>query len=180
MKLFIYISLFVTTISLVAFVVPEKKIDKLIAKVWKDQVVEKTDLPINDSSLVSVNELMELRIDGELIGYACTATAFGCRVGGCAAPSNANADSYETFDYIVIYDSDLKIQKVDIATYRGDYGYEICNRRWLRQFIGSTCGFALNENVDGITGATVSASFLVNDLNEIGLALKTFLLNAGC
>ena len=102
-------------------------------------------------------------------------TAFGCKVGGCAAPSNPNVESYETFDYIVIYDNSLSIIKVDIAEYGGQYGYEICRAKWLKQFVGSTSGFELGGNIDGITGATVSAKYLIDDLNDTGEKIKHLL-----
>ena len=121
--------------------------------------------------------LSAVKSKNETIGYACYTTAFGCKVGGCAAPSNPNAQSYETFDYIVVYDTDLNIKKVDIANYGGEYGYEICRQKWLSQFIGKNRGFELEKNIDGISGATVSATFLIDDLNDIGKKLESMDLN---
>lgn len=146
-----------------------KKLNKLVDKVWKNDnpVLSKIDVP--DSLKSEFGYLYEVKIDGVTQGYACYATAFGCRIGGCAAPStNANAQSYETFDYMVIYNRNLQILKIDIAEYSGQYGYEICRASWLRQFEGLTNGFKLNENIDGITGATVSAQYLIDDLNAVG------------
>lgn len=158
-----------------AFVNPDKKLHKIVSKVWKGQEVSLTKVELPDSMAADFSRFCEVIINEQVVGYACYTTAFGCRIGGCAAPTNANVQSYETFDYIVIYDTDLKIKKVDIANYGGDYGYEICNARWLKQFIGFNNGFELGDNIDGISGATVSASFLVDDLNEVGQDLKIFL-----
>lgn len=165
-------------ISLVSFIIPEKKLQKLIGKIWSDQEVEVHQLDLPDSLVKDLNQLYEVKANGEVIGYACFNTAFGCRVGGCAAPSNPNALSYETFDYYVIYDTDLKIKKVDIANYGGQYGYEICRAKWLKQFQGKTDGFALNDDIDGVSGATVSAQFLVDDLNAVGHTLKSIDLSS--
>jgi hypothetical protein len=176
MKLGIKICLFLFSATLlVAFAAPEKKIDKLVSKVWKDQSYTITDVQLPDSLKKDITKFCEIKIDGATEGYACYTTAFGCRIGGCAAPTNPNVQSYETFDYIVIYDTDMRIKRVDIANYSGDYGYQICNHRWLKQFIGETFGFKLGENVDGISGATVSAQFLIDDLNAVGKDLSTFL-----
>jgi len=162
---------------LFGFVTPEKKIVKLISKVWKNEDVSLKHVSIPKSLKKDVSQLNEVWSGDELIGYACYTSAFGCRIGGCAAPSNPNAQSFETFDYIVIYDTDLSILKVDIANYSGQYGYEICRAKWLNQFQGKTSGFVLNDNIDGISGATVSASYLIDDLNTVGNALGQFLKN---
>jgi len=159
-------------VILVSFATPEKKMNKLASKVWKDKEVELLALEIPDSLKTDIIAMSVVKTEGVTVGYACYTTAFGCRVGGCAAPSTPNVQSYETFDYIVIYDTDLIIKKVDIADYGGQYGYEICRPKWLSQFIGQTNGFKLGENIDGISGATVSAQYLIDDLNAIGGTLK--------
>ena len=169
MKYLLKISSALLVISLLfAFAKPEKKIYKLVSKIWKNEevAIKKVDIP--DTLKTDVSQLNAIYVDGVHVGYGCYTTAFGCRVGGCAAPKNANVQSYETFDYIVIYDTDMSIIRVDIANYGGQYGYEICRAKWLEQFEGNTTGFKLNENIDGISGATVSASFLIDDLNDLG------------
>lgn len=160
-----------------SFVGPEKKIERLVSRVWKKQAFELKDIQLPDSLESAFKVLQSIHVNNEKVGYVCYTTAFGCRIGGCPAPTNPNVQSYETFDYIAVYDKNLNILKVDIANYGGDYGYEICNPRWLRQFIGGNSGFKLNENIDGIAGATVSATFLVDDLNAIGRDLKAILAN---
>ena len=157
---------------LLAFASPEKKIDKLVSKVWKDKEVDLIAMEIPDTLTGTITSLNEVRYEGKIIGYACYTSAFGCKIGGCAAPSNPNAQAFETFDYIVIYDADLNVKKVDIANYSGQYGYEICRPKWLTQFIGKNSGFELEGDIDGISGATVSAQYLIDDLNEMGQRMK--------
>lgn len=173
MKYIIKISAIVLClIALVGFATPEKKLNKLAAQVWKDKEIELQVMDLPDSlkgDFISLNLVTE---NGKTIGYACYTSAFGCKVGGCAAPSDPDTESNETFDYIVIYDTDLNIKKIDIADYGGQYGYEICRSKWLTQFIGQNSGFKLDENIDGISGATVSATYLINDLNDVGTKLK--------
>lgn len=156
-----------------AFVSPQKKIDKIVAKIWKDKEVTVFRLAVPDSLEKDIMMLNEVTFEGKALGYVCYAMAFGCQIGGCAAPSNPNSQTYETFDYIVVYDADLNILKVDIADYGGQYGYEICRKKWLAQFQGDNSGFVLNANIDGISGATVSAKYLIDDLNMIGGKLQT-------
>ena len=160
-----------------AFANPDKKINKLVSKIWKNQEATLTQVDLPDTLAGDITQLNKIWADGELIGYACYTTAYGCQVGGCAAPSNGASTAYETFDYIVIYDVNLSILQVDIANYGGQYGYEICRAKWLSQFNGSTTGFALNENIDGISGATVSATYLIKDLNGLGQTLKELKVN---
>src|SRR3989338_3708932 len=155
-----YLSLAFALVVLVSFANPEKKLDKLVAKIWKDQVIELVAVELPDSLKTSISHFSAIKSGDVLLGYGCYATALGCRVGGCAAPGEGNADTYETFDYIVIYDPNMVIIQVDIAEYSGQYGYEICRAKWLTQFAGKNSGFQLNENIDGITGATVSATYL--------------------
>lgn len=178
MKFIIKISTIVLVlITLVAFATPEKKLNKIAAKVWKGEKIELQKMELPGSLKGEVITLSVVKSNNKIIGYACYTTAFGCKVGGCAAPSNPNAQSYETFDYIVVYDANLNIKKVDIANYGGEYGYEICRPKWLSQFIGKNRGFELEKNIDGISGATVSATFLIDDLNDIGKKLESIDLN---
>lgn len=179
MKLSINIILCVAGISLLyAFASPEKKLNKLVSKIWKEGTIEMNAYSLPDSIQKDVQQFNEVIVDGNLKGYACYTTAFGCRIGGCAAPTNPNVQSYETFDYMVIYDTNLSIIKVEVAEYSGQYGYEICRAKWLEQFIGSTLGFELNKNVDGISGATISAQYLIDDLNGLGKKLQSVLLQS--
>ncbi len=175
MKIFEYLLLSGIIVLFTSFTSPEKKLEKIISKIWKGENYSLTEMELPDSLSREIQLFKSIYVDSQIVGYACYTTAFGCRVGGCAAPSNANVQSYETFDYIVVYDTKLNILKVDIADYGGSYGYEICNARWLKQFEGSNSAFKLGENVDGITGATVSATFLIDDLNAIGKGIKNYL-----
>ncbi|NRA13834.1 MAG: hypothetical protein HRT57_17980 [Crocinitomicaceae bacterium] len=173
MKYTLKIAAIAISLVLVAFATPEKKVNKLAAKVWKDKEVVIQTMEVPADLKPDVLTLSVVKSEGKIIGYACYTSAFGCKIGGCAAPSNPNYQSYETFDYIVVYDTDLNIKKVDIANYGGEYGYEICRPKWLKQFIGKNHGFKLEDDIDGISGATVSAKFLIDDLNSLGAKLET-------
>lgn len=166
-------SILVGLLIVFAFASPEKKVNKLVSKVWKNQEVSLSSMKVPDSLAAELTSLDAVYKDGEIVGYACYTTAFGCRIGGCAAASKGSIQANETFDYIVIYDQNLLILKIDIANYTGEYGFEICRPKWLTQFIGKTIGFELEKNIDGISGATVSASFLIEDLNALGKTIRS-------
>lgn len=69
---------------------------------------------------------------------------------------------YKKFDYLIIYNNFAEILKVKILNYRESHGFEICNKRWLKQFIGnnSDSEFEFNLKVDAISGATISVNSL--------------------
>ena len=69
---------------------------------------------------------------------------------------------YKKFDYLIIYNNFAEILKVEILNYRESHGFEICNKIWLKQFIGnnSDSEFEFNSKVDAISGATISVNSL--------------------
>jgi len=81
---------------------------------------------------------------------------------------------FHSFDFYVIFDENEKILKVEILQYRENYGAEICNKNWLKQFVGiDTENFSdLNREIDGISGATISVNSLKHNLLKISNKLK--------
>ena len=154
-------------IVLCSFVDPDKHLNKLANRVWGKHSWSAEAIVLPDSLRGDIAALRKISVSGVEEGYVCYTTAYGCRVGGCASPSNANAQSYETFDYVIAFDQSLAIRQIDIVSYGGEYGYEICRAGWLKQFEGKTGSIQLGHDIDGITGATVSATFLVDDVNGL-------------
>lgn len=78
----------------------------------------------------------------------------------------------DEFDYMVLFDTELNIIKSKVLIYREDYGNEIGSRRWLKQFNGKTSNDTLRyeDNVDAISGATISARSMTIAVNNL---LKT-------
>lgn len=74
---------------------------------------------------------------------------------------------YEYFDYLVIFSNLLKVQRVVITQYRSDHGGGICSGGWLKQFEGYGGGIlTLGKDIDGVSGGTISATSLVNDMQR--------------
>lgn len=173
MKNLIYISLILlVVVGSFSFTNKEKSIDKLVKRVWKTESIKRVPIKVPDSLKHNLSDSYILLDGDQVMGYACYTTAYGCQVGGCAQPKDPNAQSYETFDYIVLFDTNFSIKKIEIAQYPGAYGYQICRRKWLDQFIGKTPNIELNKDVDGVSGATVSAQFLVDDINVVKTNLE--------
>jgi hypothetical protein len=78
------------------------------------------------------------------------------------------------FDYFIIYNNSAEILKVEILNYRESHGFEICNKRWLKQFIGnnSDSEFEFNSKVDAISGATISVNSLKTSIFKQTQTLK--------
>lgn len=164
---------FFTLLVVFSFTNPDRKMERIVNKLWKDIECTITSVQLEDplESLTKLNAIYTT--DGNtLLGYACYTYSHGCRIGGCSAPSAKADDTYEVFEYIIIYDTKMNILKIDISDYGGEYGYEICRAKWLKQFNGKSSGFILEENIDGISGATVSATYLIDDVNILGNYLK--------
>ncbi len=60
--------------------------------------------------------------------------------------------------------------------YRENYGAEICNKKWLKQFVGLSIPIysyaKYNRMVDGISGATISVNNLKKDVFRLSKLLK--------
>lgn len=73
---------------------------------------------------------------------------------------------YDYFDYLVIYNTELVVEKIRVFEYRSDHGYEICSKKWLRQFENNSgCNIQYGQEIDAISGATISASSITEDLS---------------
>lgn len=97
--------------------------------------------------------LYKLYDNNSLLGYLIITTAKG---------------RYDYFDYMVIYNPDLSIRMIRVLEYRSEHGYEISNTKWLSQFDGSIgCDLNYGHDIDAISGATLSASSITNDLSVL-------------
>ncbi len=158
--------LFSSLLLLLSVSNPEKKMQKIVEKVWKNRAIRMEQVQM-EKKPENISQLNRVFDEKELIGYVCYTYSNGCKIGGCSAPTEKRDETYEVFEYIIVYDTNFVIQKIDIANYGGEYGYEICRPNWLKQFKGKKNGFKLNTNIDGIAGATISATYLIDDINTL-------------
>ena len=86
------------------------------------------------------------------------------------APSMKNV-----FDYLVIFNKELSIEKTKVLIYREQHGRQIGTARWLSQFTGMNTEDRpyLGKEVDGISGATISAKSMTMSVNKILAVLAT-------
>jgi len=135
-----------------------KKIDKYIFKNFNIEV-EKKSIPITlfESSHI---QLYSLNTKNSIIGYLVLDRA----------PSK-----FEEFDFMVILDTEINIELVRVITYREDWGMEICNKRWLKQFVQNDRNTVNSMlRVDGISGSTISVNSLTRHIELIIKNTKTY------
>lgn len=141
----------------------QKRIDKTLVKLFPKKVVELKEMHLS-TELTSVYtsikgvKISRLRSAETDLGYACFASSKG---------------KNDYFDYMVIFDKELMIKKVKVLVYRSTYGGEIMSRSWLKQFIGKTNGkeMTMNKDIDGISGATLSAPSITEGIKELSLLI---------
>ena len=136
-----------------------QKVDKTVAKTYAtaeyrlEPVVVDKDLAF--SAPLPVNGyLFEVVSDQKGLGYVYV---------------NEAPSMKKMFDYIVLFNSDLEIINTKVLIYRETHGRQIGTKRWLSQFFGMRPGDRglLGENVDGITGATISVEGMTTAVNEV-------------
>lgn len=141
-----------------------KKIDKLINEeiknVFQLEIFQKENIEVSEElkSMLpknfDVSNFNKVRNGDANIGFYYVGKAFG---------------KVDYFDFIVIFDNDLIVEKIKILVYREDHGGEIRSKRWLKQFIGKTFENELiySKNVVGISGATLSVKSMTFAINNV-------------
>jgi len=141
----------------------ETMIKKEITKVFNIETFTKETITIeaevNETLPVKISDTNFFKIinENKTIGYYFLGHAYG---------------KADYFDFIVIFDKDLIVSKIKVLVYREDHGGEVGSKRWLKQFIGITTDTELKyqDNIIGISGATISVESMTNEVNNI---LKT-------
>lgn len=159
----------------------ERRINKVLIKQFESTEFDVEKVKFGDS-LRQNPDLEVFKINGEesTFGYFFVKNATACRVGGCPVYSrDTQSGNYELFSFFVLYDSGLNLKLVKILEYGPEYGYEITSKRWLRQFEGyKDCQIDYGEDVDAISGATISARSLIDNVNDACEILHEIILEA--
>lgn len=136
----------------------EAKIKKALLSVYEtDQFTfaQTKELVENEASSADLkSNLFEVHFEEGLKAYIYVSQA----------PSMKNV-----FDYLVIFNKDLSIEKAKILIYREQHGRQIGTARWLSQFKGLSTNDnpVLGKNIDGISGATISATSMTKAINNL-------------
>lgn len=143
----------------------QEKIDNAIQTTFEVedfslQLIEVTsDLDQQTPSALGGENLFKIESDGTLLGYVYVGNAPSLK---------------KTFDYVVLLTPDLAVKKSKILIYREDHGRQVGSQRWLKQFIGRKSGEKLiyGEDIDGISGATVSAKSMTLAVSNVLESIK--------
>ncbi len=64
------------------------------------------------------------------------------------------------------------IKRVQVLEYNAEYGFEICNKNWLKQFSDKSGGnISYSNDIDAVAGATISGNSITNHINFLGNTL---------
>lgn len=125
-----------------------KKLEQTFADLWPEQPISPGEINIKDldvSFSVEDRRLFTLKAEGQKVAYLYMGVA---------------RSQHNFFDYAVIFNLELAVQRVVLLVYREDYGGEIGSKRWLRQFEDKTTAdkIRIGEDIQGISGATISSN----------------------
>lgn len=124
----------------------------------------------NVTEVLGAGELKEFRIASHKEYYVFNSK--NSNNGAYIVLSSAKG-RYENFDYMIILNKSLEIVDIKILKYRSEFGYEISNKGWLKQFYSKPATkFEYRKNIDAVSGATFSALAITNDINFIIGELK--------
>lgn len=143
----------------------QKKIKKQISKTFDIDEFEMMSIVADSNSYA--HDFFEIKnLQNEMIGYGMVTLTNGCKIGGCDAIQHADDAEYEQFYFSTLYHANGKIANVKVLEYNSERGYEITAKNWLKQFIGKRGGnLKVNQEIDAISGATVSVNSIVNEIN---------------
>jgi len=162
-NVFSYLILIFTILLFLSFGIPknlEKKVIKEIEKTFELSDFSLEQIRISESlkkqlpTKLTKNNFLKLSKANQLIGYVFLDQA----------PSKT-----AKFDYLIIFDNELKVKHSKVLIYREEYGGEIGSKRWLKQFLGKTGGDRVNyeTNIDGIAGATISVRSMTMAIDDL-------------
>jgi hypothetical protein len=84
---------------------------------------------------------------------------------------------FHKFEYYMIFSDKGDVLNIEVLNYNENYGAEICNKRWLKQFqkINTSSFLTYNNSIDGISGATLSVQSISANSWQVTQKLKTHL-----
>ncbi len=158
---------------LYGFKLPEnlnKKVTKEVQKVFEIESFEMNSITISEElneklpAKITADNFYRLTQKDKFLGYAFIDKA---------------ASKTAQFDYLVLFDVDLKLIHSKVLIYREEYGGEIGSKRWLKQFLGKTAGDRVDyeTNIDGIAGATISVRSMTHAIDDLLQTLEILHLN---
>ncbi len=159
----ILLPVFAATLLLFGFGLP-----KLVQKKMKKEVVKLFEIDDFSMDTVSVSESLNAELPTKITVDNFFKLSHQSKVLGYAFVDKAPSKTAD-FDYLVVFDADLKIIHSKVLIYREEYGGEIGSKRWLKQFLGKTGTDRVNckTNIDAISGATISVRSMTKSIDNL-------------
>ena len=137
----------------------KKKVDKELNYLWPDKSLRLIEFQL-DAELssqareIGIMDIYSLIDEDQDYGYMVY----------FKVPSK-----FDFFDLALFYDQDLHIRSMKVLQYREDHGGEVASKRWLMQFVGlgNNDPILLNEDIQGISGATISCESATVGAKEV-------------
>lgn len=138
----------------------EKKVHKELEKVFLETGIQLNAIKVGDA----LNAKLPKKLNGDNFFKVYKDSTDLGYVFVDKAPSKT-----AQFDYMVVFNAELKIVHTKVLVYREEYGGEIGSKRWLKQFLGKTAGDRVDHerNIDGIAGATISVRSMTSAMDQI-------------
>ena len=163
-KLILFIAFITTSLSFVEIEVPEQKIGREIEKIFEISDFEleiQKELSIKCIGQEEFSKQINVTQEGKLLATVFTRRVHTCDPNACSDPTltaSKNPEDLEFFDYFIIINNDSIVKNITVYNYQATHGHEVAKRSWLSQFIDKQAESLIYEkNIDGISGATVSA-----------------------
>ena len=85
----------------------------------------------------------------------------------------------QPISFIVVFNLEGKVIKCEVIKYREDHGGQVQNKNWLNQFKGKdlNSSFLVGQDIDGISGATISVHSLSKGINKLCLLAQEIIKN---
>jgi hypothetical protein len=153
-----------------------KPLKKDIQKIWNIEGAELKEVEVPDSLyndiLLEKGKIYQATFGEENLGFAYIGRIYSCRMGGCGMDEGHEVisadEDFEYFDYYIIFDQALKVEKIRVYNYQATHGHEVGGKGWLKQFIGykGETKLEYGKNIDSISGATISANAITYNVQE--------------
>ena len=137
----------------------QKKIDKELASNWPEKTIVLDPISLPDSVSAQAREIGIMKVYDLVDAQGKMGYMVYFQV-----PSK-----FDYFDLAIFYDTTIHIKSMRMLAYREDHGGEVGSKRWLKQFIGlsSDDPISLNDDIQGISGATISCESATKGAKEV-------------
>ena len=137
-------------------------VDQAKQVLWGDMPMEQIAVNLTEAQVDAIEDSSDTNVRNEKLNVWKT------QDGGWFIVDQV-IGKHENIDIAVALTSDGKVKGIEILTYRETYGFEIENADWRAQFYGKDASehLELDEQIQNITGATLSCRHITDGINRL-------------